>query len=117
MNRQNLGKWGENIACQYLTTNGYTILETNKNYYENGKKIGEIDIVTIKDNITYIVEVKTRGKNIFGSAIESLTPKKIETIRRISQLYIKNNQIIRIQLIAIDIKNKEDYSLQIVDVI
>lgn len=116
MNKQILGKWGENIALEYLKINNYNILETNKNYYQNGKKLAEIDIVATKDNILYIMEVKTRSENIFGFAIESLTPKKIETLKVVSQTYNTINQKIRIQLIAIDKKKYNNYNLQIVDI-
>tara|TARA_B100000745_G_scaffold299981_1_gene252279 strand:+ start:1734 stop:2141 length:408 start_codon:yes stop_codon:yes gene_type:complete len=53
-NTKATGDLGENVACEYLSNKGFTILE--KNYW---KKWGEIDIVAQKNGIVHFVEVKT----------------------------------------------------------
>ena len=50
-----LGKLGEELAENYLTKNGYTILDTNWVFQK-----AEIDIIAQKANILAIVEVKTQ---------------------------------------------------------
>ena len=50
------GKKSEEIAAEYLKKNGYEILYTNFRYKQK-----EIDIISKKDNILVIVEVKTRS--------------------------------------------------------
>lgn len=53
-NTTKTGSIGEDIACKYLISKNFTILE--RNYL---KKWGEIDIVAKKDNRIHFVEVKT----------------------------------------------------------
>ena len=57
--RQNLGRQGENIACEYLKGIGHTILERN---WRSGHR--EIDIISIGADGIHFVEVKTRRKSI-----------------------------------------------------
>ena len=59
MDSKRLGKFGENIACYYLESKGYRILD--KNYFKkwSGTSKGEIDIVSKKDKTIVFVEVKT----------------------------------------------------------
>lgn len=59
--QQELGKRGEDLACQFLTAAGYAILARNWRYSR-----AEIDIIARKDGILVIVEVKTRKSALFG---------------------------------------------------
>lgn len=75
MARHNIiGFWGETIAKEYLITEGYSILETNKHI---GHK--EIDIIATKGNRIAFVEVKTRSTP-FTDPIEAVDQKKIKKI-------------------------------------
>ena len=53
-NNKVVGKYGEEIAAQFLTNKGFTI--QNRNYL---KKWGEIDIVARRTGKIHFVEVKT----------------------------------------------------------
>lgn len=53
--RREIGKWGENMACGFLTRHGFKIIA--RNYFSTG---GELDIVALKGGDYYFVEVKTR---------------------------------------------------------
>lgn len=56
MGRNNaIGRWGEEMATEYLITKGYTVVERNVRLGHN-----EIDIIAIKDNRIIFAEVKTR---------------------------------------------------------
>ena len=68
-----LGKIGEQLAADYLTRNGYTILERNFIYQK-----AEIDIIAQKDDTISIVEVKTRNSPFFGNPQEFVTKGKIK---------------------------------------
>ena len=60
MNPKRLGNFGEKVACYYLESKGYKILD--RNYFRKwiqGPQKGEIDIVAEKDKIISFVEVKT----------------------------------------------------------
>ena len=51
---QKIGELGEKIACKYLFSKGFTILDQNIT-----KKYGEIDILAQKENIIHFIEVKS----------------------------------------------------------
>lgn len=52
--RKQVGKLGEDVACEYLRRHGFSIRD--RNYV---KKTGELDIIAQKDNTLHFVEVKT----------------------------------------------------------
>lgn len=101
-----IGDNGELQAENYLKKIGYEILEKNWKY----SRIGEIDIIA-KDKTTIVfVEVKFRRSNTYGTAIEAITPKKLEKIYQSALAYLNQTSIkyknYRIDVIAID-KNNE----------
>ena len=53
-----LGKWGEGVAADYLEQQGYSILERG---WRSGHK--DIDLIAFKQGILAFVEVKTRKNN------------------------------------------------------
>ncbi len=65
------GRWGENMAADFLKTKGYEILETG--YTE---RIGEIDIIAANESYLVFIEVKTRKDAQFSEARESVTKSK-----------------------------------------
>lgn len=69
------GDRGEQIAAEYLKSEGYTIFARN---WRGTKEIKspEIDIIASKDNTIVIVEVKTVSTTKFGSPQEWITLKK-----------------------------------------
>ena len=99
-----IGTYGENIAKDFLITNGYKILDMN---YRN--KHGEIDIICTLDNIIIFCEIKSRYTNSFGSPIESVTYYKQKQIINLSQFYIIRNKLlnydIRYDIIEIILNN------------
>ena len=54
--KQTLGRFGEDIAADYLEKNGYRIVRRNLRFGKN-----ELDIVAEDDNFIVFVEVKTRS--------------------------------------------------------
>jgi putative endonuclease len=98
---QALGKWGENLAVEYLSQKGYTILERNAR-----TPYGEIDLVTLKEidlkkpsnepfaigsKVTVFVEVKTRSSESFGFPEESITPRKKAHLLSAAQAYLQSH--------------------------
>ena len=65
-----LGKWGEDIAADYLQRQGYTIIERN---WKSGHR--DLDIIALDGQTLVIAEVKTRGNR--------LTRKWLLTTRRL----------------------------------
>jgi putative endonuclease len=99
---QILGKFGENLAKNYLIKKGFDIICCNWRY-----SYYEIDIIAkIKEKIIF-VEVKTRLNTNFGTAQDNLSARKIKKIKKAIQyfLLINNNytQEPRVDAITIDI--------------
>ena len=115
MDNKSLGKKGEEYAKDYLINKGYTILATNQQFNQNKKKIGEIDIIAQLGQVTYVFEIKTRSSVKCGNAIESLTTKKINTLYSIVEFLSNKYTLIKLQLIAIQIK-KNEVKIDIIDI-
>ena len=73
-----LGKKGEQLAKDFLTEKGYTILETNLRVGRN-----EIDILAYHNNYLVAVEVKTRTSNFFGNPEEFVSNSQITNIKKV----------------------------------
>ena len=84
MNKREIGNLFEDIACKHLIELGYLILERNF----HASKIGEIDIIAIKDGQLYFVEVKGRRSVRFGAPAESVSPRKIQKIKLTASYYL-----------------------------
>ncbi len=82
--RQHISKLGEDLACEFLVKNGFKIHARNFKC-----KLGEIDIVAIKNKVVHFVEVKTRTTTIFGDPENSVTAKKQKRIILTSKIYSK----------------------------
>ena len=100
-----LGKLGEELAENYLTKNGYTILETNWTFQK-----AEIDIIAQKANILAIVEVKTRSSIDFGLPQDFVKPKKIQLLVKAVNEYVVSRDLdvtVRFDIIAINKEGKD----------
>jgi putative endonuclease len=73
-----LGKRGENLACQFLRKNGYKILYRNF----RGRTGGEIDVVCRDRDTLVFVEVKTRTGEDFGRPFEAINRDQRKRISR-----------------------------------
>lgn len=82
--RQRLGKKGEDLAAQYLSKQGVTIID--KNYHFS--RYAEIDLIGRQNNETVFIEVKTRGGLGFGPPEDAVTPAKQDKIRQAAESYI-----------------------------
>ena len=101
--RQRLGRWGENKACNYLRRHDYKIIQ--KNFHASN--LGEIDIIARKGNELVFVEVKTKQNQHFGLPEEELTDLKKEKLEFAILYYLETNGLYdqrwRLDLIAIEI--------------
>src|SRR5438270_512119 len=77
-----IGKKGEEIAVLYLKKKGYKIIELNFR-----KHYGEVDIIAIYNQTLIFIEVKTRTSEQFGTPFESVTPWKLRSLIKTTQLY------------------------------
>ena len=101
------GYKGEQIAADYLESSGYEIKKRNFHFGKNG----EIDIVAEKNDELVFVEVKFRTTNSYGDPIESITPRKAQTLRKVAEGYLYVNKIYdkscRIDVIIVDFRDKD----------
>ena len=82
-NNKQFGRKGEDIAAEYLTRSGYSIL--SRNFRGNGC---EIDIVAAEGKETVVfVEVKSRADNEFGSPADSVNRAKQKRIIRAARAF------------------------------
>lgn len=88
MNKRMLGSAYEDAATAYLKKNGFRIIERNYRC-----KIGEIDIIAMKDSVLRFVEVKYRKDETFGNAVYSVNSQKLSRLYRIAEFYLKENTI------------------------
>ena len=78
-----LGKDGEQMAADWLTTNGYTILHRNWRH-----KYYEIDIIATKGKLLHFVEVKARSSTKLGYPEDSVTKKKFKSLQRAADEFL-----------------------------
>lgn len=77
--RQELGRWGEEMAVLHLTKCGLQILERNWRC-----RWGEIDIVALEGHTLVVCEVKTRTSESYGTPVSAVTPLKFRRLRRLA---------------------------------
>ena len=100
--KKTIGKFGEDLACDFLKKRGYRILERNvKISYQ------EIDIVSSLKNRLVFVEVKTRSSDNLGGAEDALFPKQIKNLKKAIAAYCHQRQkklfSISLDFVAIDL--------------
>ena len=85
---QRIGKWGEEIAADFLAQHKYEIIARNIR-----TPYGEIDIIAQQKDIVIFVEVKTRTSNKLGVPEESITPRKRQHMIAAAEHYAAENEI------------------------
>lgn len=107
MDNINIGKFGEDIASNYLKEKGYKIKERNYRTFS-----GEIDIISeYKGNLIF-VEVKTRRSDKFGYLEEAINFNKQRKIIKNALCYLAKYNLWKINyyfdVILVSISNHED---------
>jgi putative endonuclease len=92
--RQVLGASGEEIAVDYLISQGYVVFDRNWR-----SKTGEIDIVAsekfnARDELIF-VEVKTRSSRDYGDPIEAISATKYLRMYRLALEWLSENSASR----------------------
>ena len=77
--KDDLGRWGEDVASQHLLDSGYAVIERNWRCPS-----GEIDIIALEKGQLVFVEVKTRSGLAFGHPFEAITAQKLARLRRLA---------------------------------
>lgn len=86
-----LGKWGEEYAVNFLLNKGYDILERDW-------RIGHRDIDIIarapEGNIIVFVEVKTRTSDVVTDPRDAVDLRKIRNIGFAANAYVKQHNVV-----------------------
>ena len=85
---QEIGKWGEQAAAEYLLQKGYEILDKNAR-----TPFGEIDLVARLEAVTVFVEVKARTTRSFGLPEEAVTPRKLAHMLACAEHYAAEHEV------------------------
>ncbi len=88
LDRQALGRAGEDAACRELQRRGYQILERR---YRT--RHGELDVICRHGHTLVFVEVKARVGRTFGSALEAVTPFKQRRIAAMAADYLARRHV------------------------
>lgn len=84
---RSIGDDNEKQAVLYLESLGFHIVE--KNYY--ARKLGEIDIIAISDEVWHFIEVKSANADF--DPIYNFTPKKLKRVINSTYYYMKEKNI------------------------
>ncbi|MFI6500836.1 YraN family protein [Nonomuraea typhae] len=99
--KQDLGRRGEQLAVEYLESEGMEIIERNWRC-----RHGEIDILARDGSRLVVVEVKTRSSRSHGSALESVRPAKLRRLRRLAALWLAGQphsfRTVRVDVVALE---------------
>ncbi|MCA5004139.1 YraN family protein [Sphingobacterium bovistauri] len=80
------GKFGENLAIEYINGLGYQIIAVNWRY-----KHWEVDVIASDEKTLVFVEVKSRKSNLYGTPSEFVDHKKQHNLIQAADAYIELN--------------------------
>ena len=109
MKRDELGKYGEDLAATYLQTKGYRIVRRNYRYCK-----AEVDILAFKEDLLVVVEVKTRNSSSFGDPQNFVSKAQLQLLVQAADHYLQEQQLdaeVRFDIISI-IKNKYEQKIE-----
>lgn len=98
-----LGKWGEEMAADFLIKQGYVVLEKDWRY---GRSKVDIDLICKTPDLRTVVfvEVKTRSTAELLDPEDAVDVRKIRHIGRAADEYVRMNDIVedlRFDILAI----------------
>ncbi len=83
MDKQEVGRRGEDAAAAYLDRIGMTVIDRNWRC-----PAGEVDVVFLDGETLVLCEVKTRTTDAKGTPEAAVTPQKQRRIARIATAYL-----------------------------
>jgi len=105
--KQQIGKYGEMLAVQYLERKGYRILETNVH-----SRFGEIDIIAVSpEQVLVFLEIKTRTNSAHESPERAIDVRKLQKMWKTMKIYLSTHDVLyagyRIDSIALSLNREE----------
>ena len=99
--RARIGRWAEDLAADFLTSQGVRIVERNVR-----ERFSEIDVVGNDKGELIFAEVRCRRANSMMSALDTLGPQKWRRLARGAELYVHRvgwTKDWRVDLVAVDV--------------
>lgn len=87
LNTRKIGGIHEEKCVQYLKNNAFQIVQQNYRC-----KIGEIDIIAIKENTLRFIEVKYRKNDLYGTPLEAINIRKQKKLIRTATWFLNENR-------------------------
>jgi putative endonuclease len=95
-----LGRWGEDLAADYLAGTGLVLLSRNWRCRD-----GEVDLIGTDGERLVLCEVKTRSGTGYGEPAEAVTAAKAARIRRVTAQWLRTYRVgwceIRFDVLAV----------------
>lgn len=85
--RTERGAAGEDAALAVYLRRGYGLMARNWRC-----RLGELDLVLLRENTLVFCEVKTRRGSAFGSGYEAVTWRKREKIRSLAEAFLQERR-------------------------
>lgn len=108
LHNKEIGKYGEEVATEYLENLGYSII--CRNFITS---TAEIDIIAKNRNEYVFIEVKTRVSKKYGNGIEAINKNKKRHILNATRYFIYKNHLenknIRFDVIEVYINPKHNF--------
>lgn len=83
MSTTTTGHKAERAAATYLEMRGYQVTEINWR-----RPHSEVDIIALKDGVTYFVEVKYRKNSDQGGGLDYINDSKLQRMRRGAEVWV-----------------------------
>src|SRR3954466_13543899 len=72
-----IGKWGEGLAADWLKEKGFSILHTNWRYRRS-----EIDVIATHEGVYHFIEVKYGESDEYGFPEERVSKRKLRSLMK-----------------------------------
>ena len=89
LNSKTIGNQAENVASNWLIQNGFHIIARNWQL----PKVCEIDIVALKNEVLFFVEVKFRRNSAHGDGLEYIDAKKLAQMELAAEHFLQTEEI------------------------
>jgi putative endonuclease len=85
LNSKQIGNKAEDAASAWLIKQGFLVIERNWKVHQQC----EIDIIALKNEILFFVEVKYRKNNNYGDGLEYIDDKKLEQMELAAETFLE----------------------------
>lgn len=99
--RQDVGRWGEEVAAQYLLERGYEIVARNVRTPH-----GEIDLLARRDGMLIFIEVKARASSSLGPPEISVASRKQAHMVACAEYYAQQNGVDHWQIDVVSVEDR-----------